>query len=171
MIVLRNLMLPIAVSLGVLILDQATKRFFELMFADFSDVMPVTPFLSFVLGHNRGISFGLFSSTHANTPYVLASVALAMIVGLAVWMWRIRSHIQKLALAAIIGGAIGNVIDRLEDGAVTDDFHWGPDHWPTFNLADAAITCGVAALLIETIWLEIRVTPPRALQDEDRRER
>jgi signal peptidase II len=149
-----HLMLLIALSLGILMLDQATKQFFEIMLSDSAQAVLVTPFFNLALGYNRGISFGLLSSEHPYAPYLLALFALVIVIGLAVWMWRSNSLMQRLGLAAIIGGAISNLVDRLEDGAVTDflDFHIGAYHWPTFNLADAAITCGVAVLLFESVW-------------------
>ena len=149
-----HLMLPIALSFGILLLDQGTKRFFEIMLSESGRAVLVTPFFNLVLGHNRGISFSLLSSEHPYAPYALALFAIVIVIGLAVWMWRSNSLMQRLGLAAIIGGAISNLVDRLENGAVTDflDFHIGGYHWPTFNFADAAITCGVAVLLLESVW-------------------
>ena len=127
----------------------------------------VAPFLSLVLSHNRGISFGLLRSEHAYAPYVLVLVALSIVAGLAVWLWRSDSAIERLGLSAIVGGALSNAVDRLEDGSVTDflDFHVGAYHWPAFNLADAAITCGVAALLFGSVWPRSTVTRPHAADD------
>ncbi|QNT71482.1 signal peptidase II [Defluviicoccus vanus] len=158
---------PIALSIGVLVLDQATKRLAEAVFAESMRAIPVTPFFNLVLSHNRGISFGLFRSEHAYAPFILALVALTIVAGLAVWLWRSKSSIQSFGLAAILGGAISNVIDRLEDGAVTDflDFYVGAYHWPAFNLADTAIFCGVAALLFESVWPRSTVTRPHAADD------
>ncbi|MEN2980451.1 signal peptidase II [Tistrella bauzanensis] len=160
-----RLAFSIALSIGVVVLDQATKRFFEITFADAGHVAPVTPFFNLVLVHNRGVSFGLLSSGHQYAPYLLALVGVAIVTRLSLWLGRSSSGVQRLALAAIIGGAISNIVDRLDDGAVTDflDFHLGIYHWPAFNLADVAITCGVAALLFESLWPKTRTieTPGR----------
>lgn len=161
--------LPIAVSVGVLVLDQATKRFFETTLAESARTVPVMPYFNLVLSHNRGMSFGLFSSEHTYTPYVLALVALSIVTGLVVWLWRSDSAIERLGLSAILGGAVGNVVDRLEDGAVTDflDVYLGAYHWPAFNIADAAITCGVAVLLFEAVWPRSKVARPHTVDDEE----
>ena len=105
------------------------------------------PVLDFHWTENRGVTFGLLNGT--GTPrLLLAAVALAVVALLGVWLWRAESRLVAVALGAIAGGAIGNVIDRLRFGWVVDfiDVHAGNWHWYVFNLADAAIVCGVAAL-------------------------
>lgn len=158
---------PIALSIGVFVLDQATKRLADAVFSESMRAIAVAPFFNLVLSHNRGISFGLLRSEHAYAPYVLVFVALTIVVGLAVWLWRSNRTIERLGLSAILGGAISNVVDRLEDGAVTDflDFYVGAYHWPAFNLADTAIFCGVVALLFESVWPRSTVTKPHAADD------
>lgn len=161
-----RLAFPIALSIGVIVLDQATKRFFEIKFAEPGSVVPVTSFFNLVLVHNRGVSFGLLSSAHQYAPYVLAFVGAAIVAGLVLWLRQSNSGVERSALAAIIGGAISNIVDRLDDRTVTDflDFHLGTYHWPAFNLADVAITCGVAVLLFESLWPKTRTieAPVRA---------
>lgn len=144
--------LPVAVIVAIIAFDQGTKRLAEAVLA--RGAVSVAPFFDLVLGYNRGISFGLFRSDQAYAPYALSLLALVAIAALAVWLWRSETRIQSLGLAAIIGGAVSNVVDRLQDGAVTDflDFYAGAYHWPAFNFADAAITCGVAALLLDSMW-------------------
>jgi signal peptidase II len=168
-----RLAFSIALSIGIIVLDQATKRFFEITFAEAGRVVPVTSFFNLVLVYNRGISFGLVSSGHPYAPYVLALVGVAVVAGLVLWLRRSSGGIQRLALAAIIGGAISNIVDRLDDGAVTDflDFHFGTYHWPAFNLADVAITCGVAALLFESLWPRTRTIEATARADSSRTDR
>jgi len=135
---------------AVLAGDCVTKLFMEAYLIGVGYKVPITSFFDLTLGYNRGISLGLFSSNSDFAPYILATIALLIAVGLAVWLWRNESLVQKFGLAATVGGAIGNAIDRLQDGAVTDflDFYVGAYHWPAFNLADVAIACGVGALLI-----------------------
>jgi signal peptidase II len=86
-------------------------------------------------------------------PWLLTVLAVAIGVGLLVWLWRARSIWVAVALGMILGGAVGNVIDRLRFGAVTDflDAHWGELHWPAFNLADSAISVGVVILLADAL--------------------
>lgn len=144
----------LAFMTAVLVTDLATKRFIEAVLVDSPHVIPVLPFFNLTLGYNRGVSFGLLSSDYPYTPYILALLATVIAGVFTVWLLRSESGIQKLGLAAIVGGALSNVFDRLEDGAVTDflDFYVGAYHWPAFNVADTAITCGVAILLIESVW-------------------
>jgi len=112
---------------------------------------PVTAFFSLVLVRNRGVSFGLFNSDSNAYSVIFSVLAAAVVMGLLVWLWRTRSALVAAAIGLIAGGAVGNVIDRLRFGGVTDflDFHWGEWHFPAFNLADSAITVGVGLLLID----------------------
>lgn len=105
--------------------------------------------LDFTMVWNRGVTFGLLNGLRFIAPLVLALAALAVVLALAAWLRRARSRPTALALGAIAGGAVGNVIDRLRYGAVVDfirahAFGWS---WYVFNIADAAIVCGVAVLL------------------------
>ena len=102
---------------------------------------------------NRGVTFGLFSGGGAWNHVILAAVALAVCVFLLRWLWRAETGMVALALGAVISGAVGNVIDRFRFGAVVDfiDAHaWGW-HWYVFNVADAAIVCGVLALVADAL--------------------
>ncbi len=109
-------------------------------------VIYVTPFLTIRAGMNPGIAFGL--ATQAQ-PLLLVAVAAAISLVLLVCIWRTESILQRIAFGMILGGAFGNIADRLRFGAVRDviDLHWNGWHWPTFNLADAFITIGVLILL------------------------
>ena len=131
-------------------LDQATKWWVLAYLMDPPRVIPITPFFNLVLGWNRGVSFGLLSADHPATPWLLSSLALAVVVGLVVWTTRDRRPGMAASIGFIVGGALGNVVDRLRHGAVTDflDFHVAGYHWPAFNLADTAIFVGVALLLL-----------------------
>lgn len=110
----------------------------------------ITPFLDLVLTCNPGVSFGLFNRTGVNS-LIFSALALLIIVVLIVWLARVRASFLAVAIGLIIGGAIGNVIDRLRFGAVIDFlyFHAGAWYWPAFNLADSAICLGVAAMLLD----------------------
>lgn len=145
--------LPIVfIAVMVVAADQVSKRLIETVIEPLSPVSVMTNF-NLVHSDNRGISFGLFASRSSYGPYILSFVALCIAAGLAAWAFRTKSAIQRTALAMIIGGAVSNIHDRLDDGAVTDflDFHIGGYHWPAFNLADAAIVCGSAALVLNAI--------------------
>lgn len=109
-------------------------------------VIDVAPFLTIRTGMNPGIAFGL--ATQAQ-PLMLVAIAAAMSLVLLVFIWRSESPLQRITLGMILGGAFGNIVDRLRFGAVRDviDLHWSGWHWPTFNLADAFITIGVLIIL------------------------
>lgn len=138
----------------VVTLDQITKRVVEGALSDAPHSIPVAPFFNLTLGYNRGISFGLFKSDNPYMPYVLAFAALLIAGGFTVWLLRADGGLAKSGLTLIVGGAISNAMDRLEDGVVTDflDIYAGTYHWPTFNLADIAIACGFVILLVEPVW-------------------
>lgn len=112
---------------------------------------PLTSFFSLVFVRNRGVSFGLFNGDSPANAVLFSLVAAVVVAGLMVWLWHTRSLLVGAALGLVAGGAVGNVIDRLRFGAVTDflDFHWGEWHFPAFNLADSAITVGVGLLVID----------------------
>ncbi|MFC7693690.1 signal peptidase II [Paeniroseomonas aquatica] len=119
------------------------------------------PFLDLVLVHNRGVTFGLLASDHPAGRWLLILLTGTITVALLVWLRRAQNRTQAAALGLIIGGALGNLMDRLRHGAVTDflDFHAQGYHWPAFNLADSGIVLGVALLLIA----ELRAPTGRAL--------
>lgn len=123
----------------------------------------LTPFFDLVMAWNRGVSFGIFNN--GDSPYnawALTALSLAICSALVVWMMRCKDTLLRVALGMIVGGALGNVIDRIRFGAVADflDVHVAGYHWPAFNIADSAITVGAALLLIDAM-----VRQPRAHKD------
>ena len=138
----------------VIVLDQLSKWWIR------SDVMNpphelvITPYFNIVLAWNRGISFSMFHSDWQAAPYVWAGLAVAVAAALGWWAGRLNRPWSSLALGLVMGGALGNAIDRLRFGAVVDflDFHWQDRHWPAFNLADSAITVGVVMLVAEGLF-------------------
>ena len=137
--------LGLLISLIVFVADLATKWLVIRFLSDPQPVLEVLPFFNLVLGFNRGISFGLLNSASPVAPYLLSLFALVVVSILTVWLHRADRAFEAVGLGMIIGGASANVADRLADGAVTDflDLHISSYHWPTFNLADTAIVCGV----------------------------
>ena len=121
----------------------------------------ITEFLNIVLSYNKGISFGIMSDYFGSSPIVLSILTSMVVVGLSVWMLFSKTVMQAIALGLTIGGASGNVYDRIHQGAVTDfiDLHLGTWHWPTFNTADIAIVIGAAFLVAST--LSDRQTPDK----------
>lgn len=143
-------------------LDQATKAAALAAAPALAQGVEVLPFFDLVLVHNRGITFGLLASDHPAGRWLLILVTGAVSAGLAVWMARAQSRTQAAALGLIIGGALGNLVDRLRHGAVTDflDFHAQGYHWPAFNLADSGIVVGVALLLLGEARATTRAAAP-----------
>lgn len=142
------------VGLVVLAVDQASKWWIlDGLNLPEHGTIPLLPVLSLTMVWNQGVTFGLFHQVGAFGPFVLAGIAMAVVLALALWLRRAESPWVAAALGAIGGGAIGNVIDRVRYGAVVDFIHahaWGWS-WYVFNVADAAIVCGVAALLLDGI--------------------
>ncbi|MGH7063560.1 MAG: signal peptidase II [Stellaceae bacterium] len=150
------LTLGLAVAIVVVILDQLSKAAILGFFAAHPFSEPLTPFFGLVLAYNRGMSFGFFNAGAGGFNALFFSLAAAaIVVALIWWLVRVTSPFLAVAIGLIIGGAVGNVIDRLRLGAVVDflDFHVGLWHWPAFNLADSAICVGVAAMLLDGLLL------------------
>lgn len=140
-------------SLIVIVLDQLTKGLM-LVYIPQGTSVTVYPFFNLVSVRNRGISFSMFSGNSTLMPLILTAVALAFCIGIVVWLGREKDRRVRVGLALILGGAIGNIIDRVRLGAVVDflDFYIGEYHWPAFNIADSAICIGVVLILILTLW-------------------
>lgn len=125
----------------------------------------VLPFFSLVMVRNTGVSFGLLSGGIA-AWWVLSAVALVVTAFLFRWLWREPSLLVATGLGLIVGGALGNVVDRWRHGAVTDflDFHAAGWHWPAFNLADVGIVVGVAAIIWSSFVAPDQVDAERRVQ-------
>lgn len=152
----------LGVVLAVILLDQVSKGLmlygvfgfdFPAIAGDWHPPIAVTGFFNLVTVWNMGVSFGMFAADSPIVRWVLIAIALAISAILVVWLSRTPSVFVASALGLIVGGAVGNVIDRIMYGAVADflDFHvWGY-HWPAFNVADSTIMIGVALLLYDSI--------------------
>lgn len=142
-------------GLAVLIaaLDQLTKLVIERLF-NYGDVHPVTSFFNLVLTYNKGAAFSFLATASGWQKQFLTAVGI--VASLFIIYLLARHGTQRLfsfALALILGGAVGNVIDRIAYGHVIDflDFHWRGWHWPAFNVADSAIVCGAALLILDEL--------------------
>jgi len=147
----RQAMALVAVTV---IADQATKEFLLRALLKAGALLPVLEgFFQLVVVWNRGVSFGLMGGDRALPPWVLSAVAIAVCVGLFVWLRRTDRLLTGWGIGLVMGGAIGNVIDRARWGAVFDfaDFHVNQWHWPAFNVADSAIVVGVGLMLIDSL--------------------
>ena len=150
----RRLALGLGLALAVVVIDQLSKWWIIERVMQPPRVIPVTPFFNLVMGWNRGVSFGMFNWDSAASAWVFSALALAIVALLLVWMARDDRASSTAALGVVIGGALGNVVDRVRFGAVADflDFHAFGLHWPAFNAADAAISLGALALLADALF-------------------
>ena len=139
----------LSLSALVILLDQLSKAGISSHFL-YGESMPVTSFFNLVLAHNQGAAFSFLNDAGGWQRWMFSIIA---VVASAWIVWLLRKHSeQKLfcfAMAMILGGALGNLIDRVAYGYVVDflDFYWSTNHFPAFNLADSSITCGAAILL------------------------
>jgi signal peptidase II len=149
----------LAIAVVTALLDQASKLYLLFVFdLGARGVVHVLPFIDFVLTKNTGISYGLFQSSGALGQWLLLGIKAVAVVLLWVWLARAHTRLTALSLGLIIGGAIGNAIDRFAYGWVADFvlFHVSAANWQfywyVFNLADVAIVAGVIGLLYESMF-------------------
>lgn len=152
--------LSLALAALILMADQATKLWI-LHRADFSEgPLAMLPFMNLTLVWNPGISYGMFQANGWGR-WVLVALTVAGIIGLGVWLMRARVPLVVLGIGVIVGGAAGNLIDRVAYGAVVDfvHLHAGGYSWYVFNIADAAIVLGVVFLLWDAFITKKPQTP------------
>ena len=141
--------------LAALAADAASKWLAVLWLSDSPGTYAILPIFSLTLVYNPGTSFGLFGASTAGQSWGLSALGLGIIAFILWLAVRSTDRWEQTGYSLIIGGAVGNVIDRMHDGLVTDflDFHLGAWRFPTFNLADTAITLGAAAILIRSFMV------------------
>jgi len=147
-------MLPwLAVAIAIILIDQLTKITIEKRF-EFGDTVPLTSFFNLVLAYNKGAAFSFLATASGWQGSFFTVIAIAASIFILYLLARHgHQRLFALALAMILGGAIGNVIDRLAYGHVIDflDFHWRDWHFPAFNIADSAIVGGAALLILDEL--------------------
>jgi signal peptidase II len=152
----------LALIIVTMVADQLSKELLlDYLLKSGSSVTVIEGFFRLVVVWNRGVSFGLLGGDRALPPWVLSAVAVAVCIGLFIWLRRTDRRLSGWGIGLVIGGAIGNVVDRARWGAVFDfaDFHLGQWHWPAFNVADSAIVVGVGLLLIDSVIGERQRAP------------
>jgi signal peptidase II len=141
-------------AVAIFILDQIVKFWIieevELQGRGYVDVLP---FFNLTWVENRGVSMGMLTADGDLGRWLLVALTAAISAGVAVWLWRERSRLDVTALGLVLGGALGNIVDRIRFGYVVDFLHffWGEWHFYVFNVADAAITVGVILLLLRAL--------------------
>jgi signal peptidase II len=138
----------------VLLLDQVTKLAILEWVKPPAAGVSITGFLAIVLVWNRGMSFGMFNTGDPLVPWILGAISIVVAVALVWWLARARRGLVIAGLGLVLGGAVGNLVDRFVYGAVVDYvlLHAGDWRWPAFNVADSAITLGVIALLWDSLF-------------------
>lgn len=143
----------LGLSLLAIVLDQASKLTVDGSMQLFESI-PVLPYFNLTYVHNTGAAFSFLSDAGGWQRWFFAGLAIVISGVIGVWLSRLKSHetLLAVALSLVLGGAIGNLIDRLAYGYVIDflDVYYQNYHWPAFNIADSAITLGVALMLLES---------------------
>ena len=139
-------------SVVVVVADQFTKWLAQASLIPYQPV-PVIPMFNLTLAYNTGAAFSMLSDASGWQRWFFVSLAIVVVIVLFSWVWRMRAdeRLHAISITLILGGAIGNLIDRLLHGYVVDflDVYYGSYHWPIFNIADSAITVGVVVLIID----------------------
>ena len=155
-------MLPFGLGCAAIVIaiDQLSKWLILTEIMNPPRVIEITGFLNLVLVSNKGVSFGLFSSDAVWAQPALASFAALVSILLVFWMRQAQHCFSAIFLGLVVGGALGNAIDRLLHEAVVDflDFHVAGYHWPVFNIADSAITVGVIFIISEGLFADRKKT-------------
>ena len=155
----RSQLLWLWLTLLVLVLDQLTK-YVASASLDYARPVELLPVFDLTLLHNTGAAFSFLASAGGWQRWFFALLAAVMSVVLVVWMKRLKRYENwmGMALALILGGALGNLVDRVIFGYVVDfiSVHYQRHYFPAFNLADASITIGAMMLIIDTLWLSAR---------------
>jgi signal peptidase II len=150
--------LLLIVSAVILVLDQATKFYIDHRFALYESVTVIENFFNITYVRNKGAAFGILADSAFRIPFFI-TVATVAALGILWYLRHLREDQRLLhfALSLVFAGAVGNLIDRIRLGEVIDflDVHWYQYHWPAFNVADSAISVGVALLLLD-LWREER---------------
>lgn len=147
------MILGILIAIGVIVLDQISKMFVYSYLLEVGKAVEVTSFFNLVSAWNTGVSFSMFNNLGVNGVYILSAFSLGVVLFLLFWLNKEKSLYMRVSLGFVIGGAIGNVIDRIRLGAVYDflDVHVGTHHWPAFNVADSFICVGAVLIILDGI--------------------
>jgi signal peptidase II len=142
------------VALMVALIDQVSKYWILGHFREY-EVLTVWPVFNLTLVYNQGAAFSFLADAGGWQHYLFVGLALVVSVLLVVWLWRLppERRLEAWGLSLVLGGALGNLVDRLVHGRVVDflQWHWEEHYFPSFNLADSAITLGVILLLVDAL--------------------
>ncbi|MZR23525.1 signal peptidase II [Sneathiella chungangensis] len=144
--------LGLVIAAVILAVDQISKVYLIDLMIRYPGGIEVTPFFNLVMVWNRGVSFGMFAGE--DMRWILVGITAAIAVIVAFWLRKATNRWLAIGLGLVLGGAVGNIIDRIRLGAVADffDFDLIFMRWPAFNVADMAIVVGVAVILLESLF-------------------
>ena len=143
----------ILIIILMFVLDRASKEYVIKFFLSYQEPSYyLFPFLNLTLVWNSGMAFGLFES-ESNTYHIISAVIASVIIILIIWLYKSILLVEKIALSIVIGGALGNLFDRIKYNAVPDfiDMHYRDFHWFVFNVSDIVITIGIILLLLSDV--------------------
>jgi len=143
----------ILIIILMFVIDRASKEYVIKFFLSYQEPSYyLFPFLNLTLVWNSGMAFGLFES-ESNTYHIISAIIASVIIILIIWLYKSKLLVEKIALSIVIGGAIGNLFDRIKYNAVPDfiDMHYRDFHWFVFNVSDIVITIGIILLLLSDI--------------------
>ena len=136
-------------ALFIIVLDQTTKLLITHLLT-YQQVVPITPFFNLVLAHNPGAAFSFLSNAPGWQNWFLGIIAAIISLIIVIWLYNLKTQktFEAIALSLILGGAVGNLLDRIIHGFVIDflDFYFKMYHWPAFNIADSSIVIGTIIL-------------------------
>lgn len=148
----KRIIVGLVIAALAILIDQLSKAWLLGLMAEHNGEIKLLPFFNLVMVWNKGISFGMFSDH--DQPYALIALAVVIVAILLHWLVKAHSYWLSGAIGLVIGGALGNVIDRFRYGAVADffDLYIENYHWPAFNFADSFIFIGVVILLLDSMF-------------------
>lgn len=154
----KQVLMGLVIAAIVIVSDQLSKYYILHEFLGSNAYMPFGDYFNVVRAWNTGVSFSMLNNYGNVGAWLLSALAVVIVVMLYHWLKREDNHLTQAALGMIIGGALGNVIDRVRYGAVFDflDFHIGETHWPAFNLADSFICIGAAIIIAQAIVSKLK---------------
>lgn len=149
----KILLLGIVIAVMVIVLDQLSKFLMLTFVLNEQSVIIIMPFFNLVHAWNTGVSFSLFNNGGVIGTLLLCLIVIVIVAILLRWLYKEKTKLIQIALGMIIGGAVGNLIDRIRFGAVFDflDFYIDAYHWPAFNLADSCICIGAVMIILHSM--------------------
>lgn len=149
----KILLLGIVIAVMVIVLDQLSKFLMLTFVLNEQSVIIIMPFFNLVHAWNTGVSFSLFNNGGFIGTLLLCLIVIVIVAILLRWLYKEKTKLIQIALGMIIGGAVGNLIDRIRFGAVFDflDFYIDAYHWPAFNLADSCICIGAVMIILHSM--------------------